>query len=113
MIFADRFEALKNVLEACVFLGASLTVNTHHQGAIEAVKLQSGDTYEIRINGTSWAQLAGWECGYSNGKPFVRLGATIDYFAVPEGREIGVIDLEVKEPTDYCGNRIQKGVFCP
>lgn len=114
MIFADKFEAASNLINACVFLGASLTVNGIDQGEIlEAPAASLSPVYNLEINGYFWAEVLAWECGESSDGHFVRLAASVDYFTTAPRR--GFFSIVASDPKDVCGNPLGqgKGVFCP
>ena len=102
---------MNDILQACIFLGASLTINGYDQGTITAMDAELADQYQVTVSGTNWLDVRGWECGQDRHGHYVRISASVDNIAPPVGGSVSMIYLEATEPTDVCGN--EKAIWCP
>jgi len=104
---------------------AQLFAGSVDLGEIQAVSVQSGDIYEVVVNGTSLAQLITLQCTQSLGTEgahnTVVIGATLDSYARGINSTIGTLDITTDAgPIDLCdiavpakGSTSGKALYCP
>lgn len=103
MIFSDAFEVITmDILQACVFIGASLTVNGVQQGEITAADMVKADNYELVVSGNNMAQVSSYTCGIRSGRRFLSVSVTCDTVAIIEGETVEAIYVTASDPSNVC-----------
>ena len=68
---------MNDILQACIFLGASLTVNGIPQGEVLFMSGGPADHQLLRVDVWAWHEVTEWDCGVNSGGRYVDLTASL------------------------------------